>query len=1018
MGESGPLDPVPNAELDTNTNNSNSDRTNRNQNSGTNKKEKTIGTWNIRRGLIKRENEILEIITSQNIDILFLTETDTKRSNAEKFVIKGFNTVVQKVSKEDDVVRIVALIRENAGLEFKVRDDLMSVSFPSIWLEIQDKNKSSTLLGGFYRQWSCNGIRSKKLQVEEMQIFCEQINAGCTPKSKTIIMGDANLCSTKWHNEDFDLKSISQQLIQCLEQNGLKIQDIGATYQSDHVQANGKFSHSALDHVYTSEILKDRVQVTKLQNSATDHLPVIVKYRIEAVKVIHKHTITKRSFKGFTTESWNSCLAQQDWFTVEDCENVDDMVEAFNNNIIRALDAVAPVKKFVIRSGHRFGLSESTKELMKKRDRTRKSITTAKGQEKAALSCQYKTLRNKVTSQIRKENIDYNNNRIEEAKNEGELWKVAKEVLNPRRETEMKIIKEDGTETTDEQEIAESFNTFFTDKIEQLKRNIDPSMVEDPNVRLREKMKGNVQRLQFKTVTQKQLAVHLKKLNKKKSSGIDGLSQENLILGKRNLLAPLTTIINKSIEEGKFPSAWKEAVVTPVLKKGNSQSLNNYRPVSCLPAASKVLEIVVCNQLSDYLEKNDLLPKNQHGFRPKRSTMTAWQEIQLDWAVKTEQNLVTGVLLWDLSAAFDTLDCDGLCEKLAIFGLQPRSVRWVRSFLTGRSQMVKMGNKLSKARPVMTGVPQGGVLSPLIFVLFVSDLQDWLSHSTAPTYADDTSTGTSGTTVQETIEKMEEDASQVLKYMASNGLVANPNKTSFLMLNCKQSTPKLKLMIGGEEVVRDETATLLGIQFQDDQQWKTQIYGKGGVISSLNSRIYMLRRLKSHLTMKSILKLVDGLFMSKIRYGLQLYGKVRMTAEDATRGDIQALQKAQNDLLRMLNGTSVKDGVSVESMLSKFKLDSVNQLNARVKLLEIWKARNIVGYPLQISQQSTYNQRVTTRADKKERPIEIGKSALTQRTCISDAIRLWNRAPESVTTSTSEYQAKARIKEFVKTLPI
>ena len=95
-------------------------------------------------------------------------------------------------------------------------------------------------------------------------------------------------------------------------------------------------------------------------------------------------------------------------------------------------------------------------------------------------------------------------------------------------------------------------------------------------------------------MTKKQLAINMKKLNKKKSSGIDGLSQENLILGKRNLLAPLTAIINKSIEEGEFPLAWKEAVVTPVLKKGNPQSLNNYRPVSCLPAASKVLEIVVC----------------------------------------------------------------------------------------------------------------------------------------------------------------------------------------------------------------------------------------------------------------------------------------------------------------------------------------------------------------------------------------------------------------------------------------
>ena len=398
--------------------------------------------------------------------------------------------------------------------------------------------------------------------------------------------------------------------------------------------------------------------------------------------------------------------------------------------------------------------------------------------------------------------------------------------------------------------------------------------------------------------------------------------------------------------------------------------------------------------------------------------MTAWQEIQLDWADKTEQNLVTGVLLWDLSAAFDTLDCDGLCEKLVLFGLQPRSVSWVRSFLTGRSQMVKVGSHVSKTRPVTTGVPQGGVLSPLIFVLFVSDLQDWLSHSTAPTYADDTSTGTSGTTVEDVLKKMEEDADQVLRYMASNGLVANPNKTSFLMLNHKQKVPQLRLRIGREEVAREETATLLGVQFQDNQQWKTQIYGKGGVISSLNSRIYMLRRLKSHLTMKSILKLVDGLFMSKIRYGLQLYGKVRMSAEDAVSGDIQALQKTQNDLLRMLNGTNVKDGVSIESMLSKFKLDSVNRLNARIKLLEVWKAKNIMGYPLQISQQSTNNQRVNTRADNNERPVEIGKSTLTQKTCISDAIRVWNKAPESVTSCMSEYQAKKKIKEFIKTLPI
>jgi hypothetical protein len=333
-----------------------------------------------------------------------------------------------------------------------------------------------------------------------------------------------------------------------------------------------------------------------------------------------------------------------------------------------------------------------------------------------------------------------------------------------------------------------------------------------------------------------------------------------------------------------------------VLKKGSPSQLNNYRPVSCLPAASKVLEIVICSQLSDYLEKNKLLPSNQHGFRPRRSTMTAWQEIQLDWAMNTEKGLVTGVLLWDLSAAFDTLDCEGLCRKLAVFGVQQKSVGWVRSFLSGRSQRVKIEGKISTARKVSTGVPQGGVLSPLIFVLFVSDLQDWLRHSTAPTYADDTSTGTSSRSQDTMVRNLEEDANWVLRYMASNGLVANAKKTAFLVINGKNVDPNLSVEIGGEQVSRESSACLLGIKFQDDLQWKCQITGKGGLLAALNSRLYIIRRLQSHLSKKSILKVVDGIFTSKLRYGLQLYGKVRSKESDPECADFKAIQVVQNNL--------------------------------------------------------------------------------------------------------------------------
>ena len=121
---------------------------------------------------------------------------------------------------------------------------------------------------------------------------------------------------------------------------------------------------------------------------------------------------------------------------------------------------------------------------------------------------------------------------------------------------------------------------------------------------------------------------------------------------------------------------------------------------------------------------------------------------------------------------------------------------------------------------------------------------------------------------------------------------------------------------------------------------------------ALNSRLYIIRRLKSHLSMKSIMKIVDGLFTSKIRYGLQLYGKVRTTVEDPTCADFKAIQLIQNDLLRLLNGSKIKDRVSIKSLLNKFNVMSVNQLNAQIKLLELWKALNIKDYPLKIEQQS------------------------------------------------------------------
>ena len=163
---------------------------------------------------------------------------------------------------------------------------------------------------------------------------------------------------------------------------------------------------------------------------------------------------------------------------------------------------------------------------------------------------------------------------------------------------------------------------------------------------------------------------------------------------------------------------------------------------------------------------------------------------------------------------------------------------------------------------------------------------------------------------------------------------------------------------------------------------------------------------------------MDGLFTSKLRYGLQLYGKVRTQDSDPICEDFKNIQLIQNNLMRSLNGSKIKDMVSISYLLTKFGMLSIDQLNAQIKLVEIWKALNVEDYPLKIDQQAIAENRVSTRADSIGRLIEIGKSNLVQKSCISDAIRLWNSAPDKVTCSKSMAQAKSEIKKFVRLLPI
>ena len=199
--------------------------------------------------------------------------------------------------------------------------------------------------------------------------------------------------------------------------------------------------------------------------------------------------------------------------------------------------------------------------------------------------------------------------------------------------------------------------------------------------------------------------------------------------------------------------------------------------------------------------------------------------------------------------------------------------------------------------------------------------------------------------------------------------------------------------------------------------WR-QIQGKGGMLSSLNQRLFMIRRLNNSLKYDGLKKVADGLFTSRLRYGLQLMGQVRWMDEDSQSTLMDSLQKAQNKLLRFLNKTFIKDKISNKSMLEKHKMLSVNQLNAQIKITEIWNAYKDEDHPFKIIKTIVKNEERVTRA-MTDGSLKCNAVAnVTKNTFINDSKKAWNKSPLDIKNASSLQSAKVAIKKFVKMLPV
>jgi hypothetical protein len=341
-----------------------------------------------------------------------------------------------------------------------------------------------------------------------------------------------------------------------------------------------------------------------------------------------------------------------------------------------------------------------------------------------------------------------------------------------------------------------------------------------------------------------------------------------------DLIAPfLTTLFNHSLATGHYPAVFKEAFITPIVKKAgmDAADVNSYRPISNLPVISKLFERLVARQLMYYLTAADLLPARQSGFRPGHSTETAILRVLSDILQSVDRGDVAVLILLDLSAAFDTVDHDILLQRLQCsFGIDDSVLSWLQSYLCGRTQYVFRGHLKSSTAQLVCGVPQGSVLGPLLFILYTADLVHLIERFSlsAQLYADDTQVYGScqPSEIHRLSSSVIECISAVSDWMKSNRLQLNPDKTEVLWCTTglrQHQLPTTSFKFGGVDIKPAASVRNLGVFLDTDLVMRTHV---SKVVARCFGVLRQLRQIRHLLCPDTLRTLVTALVLSRLDY--------------------------------------------------------------------------------------------------------------------------------------------------------
>ena len=585
----------------------------------------------------------------------------------------------------------------------------------------------------------------------------------------------------------------------------------------------------------------------------------------------------------------------------------------------------------------------------------------------------YKCLRNRVCKRIKQDKSDYQRNLIGKFKGHPKLFYGYMRNANTVKSKVPNITKLDGTLTKDDCEVASVLCDYFCSTFV---READCDSI------------GNPQDNEFTlSVTRDDVFKSLSNLRPDKSPGPDNIHPMLLRETAQNIAEPLTLIFQKSVEDGRVPDEWKRANITPIYKKGPKCQAENYRPISLTSCVCKILESIIKAQMTAYLDNKKVISDRQHGFVSGRSCLTNLLEVFEDWTKSLDEGYGIDVIYLDYKKAFDTVPHQRLLQKLQLFGFGGDLLRWIESFLTGRTMRVVVNGSSSSWMRVLSGVPQGSVLGPLLFLLYVNDLPDWIKTNIR-IFADDTKIWTRITSVKDS-ECLQRDLDSLSRWSEKWLLRLNPEKCKVMHIRHSHNTSYTIRQDEKDWSLQETTEEKdLGVLTTADLKVSRQCCEAA---SKANRILGMVNRQFKNLDKNGFLILYKGFVRPHLEYAIQSWSPY-------LRGDIDKLEKVQRRATRLIAGYKK---LSYGERLRRLGLTTLEQRRLRGDLIETYK---IVTGKEKIScsqfftpYTSNYNTRghcyklTTTRCN-----LDLRKNFFSQR-----VVHHWNELPDSVVTAST-----------------